>query len=58
MDNKTGEMDNKTVEISKPKETLFQGILGTLFNTNSMAIMVVSVVGLILIILILFLCIN
>lgn len=49
MDNKTVEMDNKNVEISKPKETLFQDILGTLFNTNSMAIMVVFVVGLILI---------
>nr|XP_034304991.1 uncharacterized protein LOC117682126 [Crassostrea gigas] len=49
MDNKTAEMDNKIVEIGKPKETLFQGILDPLFNTNSMSIMVVSVVTLILI---------
>lgn len=49
MDTKIVEMDNKTVEISQSKKTLFQGTLGTLFNTNNMSIMVVSVVGLILI---------
>lgn len=49
MDDKTVEMDNKTVEISKPKETLFHDTLGTLFNTNNMPLMVVSVVSLILI---------
>lgn len=49
MDKKTVGMDKKTVEISKPKETLFHGILGTLFNTKSMSMMVVSVVSLILI---------
>lgn len=45
IDNNTVEMDNKTVEMDKPKETF----LGTLFNTNNVSLMVVSVVSLILI---------
>lgn len=42
-------MDNKTVKISRSKETLFQEPLGKLFNTNNVSIMVACGVSLILI---------
>lgn len=49
MDNTTVEKDNKTVEIGKPEKILLPDTLGSLFNTNTMSIMVVSGVSLILI---------